>query len=211
MNLISRQGHHSYTTIQNHRVNKSIKALDAYGQFVGYYQEYKLLKYISKLGPEFPQNVKGDILTVSYDYIPGISVEDYVENNNPLTISQEKNIIMQILKIYRKLFMIGVSHNDAGLSNFIIDPNHIIHIIDFGFGVVHNRKIIGEYNEDTDITEPLDEYEDLDYILPESEFGKILQSFFHYIEDTDLNENKNLWNDLMQNLDNYDRLITILS
>lgn len=169
------QGLNSFFKKTNRRAYKTINPVNAYNEFVPHYEECKILKYVSKLGPEFPQNVLCEgYLRLSYDYIDGITVKqyisNYIDNNVKIPIQIQKNILYQIINIYTKLFDVGFYHGDPGLDNFIIN-NDIVYIIDFGFAYSPYRKPISVYEEPIydefdecdyqTYDEPLDEYKDI--------------------------------------------------
>lgn len=123
------------------RIKKYINDLDAYDDPVILYAEYKILKYISKLSPFFPQNIQEHgPLIISYDYVLGHVLNNIVEN---LSVIDQWKIICQIVKLYIILAKVDIFHGDTNLKNFIIDANGYVHIIDFGLSYSLTRKIIG--------------------------------------------------------------------
>ena len=81
------QGLMSYIEKRNNRTYKFIHEFDVYGSPVDPYEECKILKYVSKLGPAFPQNVKCEgPYKLSYDFIPGITLKKYIGINYPIPL-----------------------------------------------------------------------------------------------------------------------------
>jgi serine/threonine protein kinase len=141
------QGRHSFVNVQDGRIIKHIDPINQYNEFVAPYEECKVLKYVSKLGPQFPQNVRCEgYLKLSYSYVNGITLKKYLKHNE-LTVTQQKNIIRQMVDIHYKLFVVGFLHNDPGMDNYVIDDDGMIHIVDFGFAGSPYRDPISVYKE----------------------------------------------------------------
>ena len=217
------QGYMSYVERKNGRLYKSINYFNAYNEPVGPYEECKMLKYISKLGSEFPQNVKCEgSHGLSYDYIPGITLKKYVDINYPIPISKQKDIIYQIINGYYKLFKVGFYHGDPGLKNFLIDNIGNIHIIDFGLAYSPYRKVISppiihkpnfdESSEDSDedLYEPEEEYFDIDIISNELGFTNLILGLLEELFNTELLD-ESLYELLIDNIDDKNKLELILS
>jgi hypothetical protein len=218
------QGLMSHITVKNGKIHKFIHDHNAYGDPVGPFEECKILKYISKLGPEFPQNVNCDgAYRLSYDYIPGVRLKDFLKENQPLTLSQQKNIALKVIKIYYKLFLVGFYHGDPNLTNFILDDLGIIHILDFGlayspYRTIISKPIIYSYRDsesdseesEREFLEPPEEYEDLDFIPDYSNFIETLDDLLDELFDDELIIDEDLYESLKENVDNINKIIFIL-
>jgi len=145
-----KQGYNSYVEHINGRLHKTIKNKD-----VGPFDECKILKFVSQLGPEFPQHVECEgVYKLSYDYIEGITIEDYIKLCK-ITYDDQICIFKQLLTINMKLIKLGIELCDQVLSNFIVDNNSLIHPIDFGY--VHNHNINFDLNFTDEYYECLDQ------------------------------------------------------
>lgn len=145
------QGCFSTVEKQGNRLYKTITSYGDYGPF----EECKILKYVSTLGTEFPQNVVCEgIYKLSYNYIEGITLKEYLEqSSNPFRNQVE--ILIQLLNINKKLMNVGIYLYDQGLCNFILDHDGIIHVIDFGDVENPHREQLSKPNT---FIEPLMEY-----------------------------------------------------
>jgi RIO-like serine/threonine protein kinase len=128
-----KQGFHSKIFQNGNRLHKIINCHD----FLGPFEECAILKRVSALGPEFPQNVECEgVYKLSYDYIDGITLQEYVENVE--LYHNQLDIFSQLLSINMKLIKNGIELCDQVLENFIIDYNGMIHAIDFGNIIIHD-------------------------------------------------------------------------
>lgn len=127
-----RQGHNSVVEKVNHRVVKHIKYCEPY-------VEYHTLAKVSTLGPMFPQHVKAEgPCIVSYDYIDGITLREYLEDPNFPNLEQHQmNLVDQMLHINRLLENENLYWGDQVLDNFILDQDGIVHPIDFAYMTDH--------------------------------------------------------------------------
>jgi len=151
------QGNNSFVEKRGNRLYKSINLYGNYGPF----EECKLLKYVSKLGPEFPQHVKCEgLYQLSYDYIDGITLEQYMDYYSINPKKNQINILIQLLKINLKLYQVGLYLCDQGVNNYILDDDGIIHVIDFGYVENPYRQQLSLLQE---TTETIYEYEDIEY------------------------------------------------
>lgn len=134
---IVKQGNNSSVEKINGRLYKTIHCDD-----FGPYDEYQILKKVSLLGPEFPQNVlcEGEY-KLSYDYIEGITLEEFLQCSK-INENDQVLIFIQLLSINMKLIKNGIELCDQVLSNFIVDCHSVIHAIDFGYVQLHDD---GEY------------------------------------------------------------------
>lgn len=62
---------------------------------------------------------------LSYDYIDGITLEEYLRRTNDYTFNDQVIILIQLLKINKKLFNVGIYLYDQHLNNFIVDDNEV--------------------------------------------------------------------------------------
>lgn len=133
------QGEHSSIKRVENRTVKIINDTDAYGSRVDPYKECEILKVLTKLGPEFPQNVKCEgPFKLSYDYIEGMTLEEYSNmiwkrDNDLPSQSIQSDILIQVSLAYCKMYKVGFAHGDPNLKNFLINEEGKIFIIDFGF------------------------------------------------------------------------------
>lgn len=69
-------GCNSFTRVQGNRLHKDIDSLDVWGDPVAAYREFKILEFVSKLSPYFPQNPQQHgPYALSYDYIPATKIQ----------------------------------------------------------------------------------------------------------------------------------------
>lgn len=137
---VEMQGCNSNVEKINDRLYKTIKC-----QEFGPYDEYQVLKKVSLLGKEFPQNPKCEgEYKLSYDYIEGITLEKLNNITENITENDQILIFVQLLSINMKLIKNGIELCDQVLSNFIVDDQSVIHAIDFGYVQLHED---GEYYE----------------------------------------------------------------
>jgi tRNA A-37 threonylcarbamoyl transferase component Bud32 len=127
-----KQGFNSHVEKINNRLHKTIQN-DSKP-----FEEYNILKLVTTLGPEFPQNVECEgIYKLSYDYIEGITLHKYIKTfiKNKMKHPYKNQVIIfkQLLLINKKLLDIDIMLYDQVLSNFILDNDGIIHVIDFGY------------------------------------------------------------------------------
>ena len=142
-NAILEQGCMSTVKVIGDRIFKVINKRNIEGTIIPLYEEYKILKYVQKLGPEFPQNVKCEgPLSLSYDYVKGITLKSYLQNNE-LTVNMQKSLTLQYLLIHEKLISKGFYHQDPNYGNFIVDNDNKLHIIDFGMTKTYRQDMIG--------------------------------------------------------------------
>lgn len=191
------QGFCSFVEKRNNRLYKKIHSYDEYGPF----EECKLLKYVSQLGPEFPQHVKCEgLYKLSYDYIDGVTLKEYM-NYNP-NYNQKVNIFIQLIKINKKLINVGIYLCDQVLENFILDLDGIVHMIDFGY--VHNphRKQISVVSDEH---EPSEEYEN---VLCEPDVTCLMKSLYTWYKNGLLDEQ--LLDIASLNIDDLDKLVSLL-
>lgn len=98
------------------------------------HEECKILKYVSTLGPEFPQNVKcHGKHGLSYDYTEGLTLKEYLKDIEEYTYMDEVIVLIQLLKINKKLFDAGIYLYDQHGDDFIVDNEGYIHVIDFEY------------------------------------------------------------------------------
>lgn len=171
------QGSMSTVEVIGDRLFKTIKKINIEGTVIPLYEEYKILKYIQTLGMEFPQNVKCEgPLTLSYDYIKGVTLEFYLKNYQP-SIELQKRLGLQFFLIYCKLLDKGIFHEDYHYRNMIIDENNKLYIIDFGMVWFYAKKIgidwtnLPEDANFNDYPEPVEDYENIQNYL--SDKGKL--------------------------------------
>jgi tRNA A-37 threonylcarbamoyl transferase component Bud32 len=127
-----KQGNNSNVEKINNRLHKTIN------NNLKPFEECKILKSVSTLGPEFPQNVECEgVYKLSYDYIEGMTLHKYIKtfikNNIKQPYENQVIIFKQLLLINKKLLNVGIMLCDQVLSNFILDNNGVIHVIDFGY------------------------------------------------------------------------------
>lgn len=171
-----KQGCMSTVKVVGDRLFKSINKVNIEGTIIPLYEEYKILKYVQNLGPEFPQNVKCEgPLSLSYDYKHGITLKSYLKNE--LSPDVRKDLSLQFVVIYYKLINKGIYHEDYNYRNFIV--NDKLHIIDFGMINVQGRKMIGIDQRNIpiganfdDYPEPMEDYRDV-YIYQYDELESI--------------------------------------
>jgi tRNA A-37 threonylcarbamoyl transferase component Bud32 len=164
-----KQGFMSTVEVIGDRIFKTIDKINVEGTVIPLYEEYKILKYVQTLGPEFPQNVKCERpLALSYDYIKGVTLEFYLENHQP-SLKLQKNLGLQYILIYSKLMDKGIHHEDYNNRNIIMDENNMLHIIDFGIVWIYGQDKIGIDQESlpidanlNDYPEPLEDYVDVE-------------------------------------------------
>jgi len=190
-------GNSSFVHRVGNRVHKDIKPFNQYGHPMGYYEEYKITKYASQLStpgkahPEFPQNVTCEgPFKFSYNYIPGVTLDEYERCNRPLSIDAQKDILRQLTNIFYKMNRAGITHVDSNLGNFIVSCDKVcrygsISIIDFGMSIVRPKcSAIGAYRKpklvhgtlvNTNTIHPTEEYELVDKDLDYVDFGGLLE------------------------------------
>lgn len=134
------QGEQSLVELKDGKVIKHINEYDVYDEFVEPWREFKILEYVQKLSPYFPQNVfERGAYIVGYDYIPGKRLEQMTDK-----------YWNQIIALSKILAEHGFSHGDDSWDNYIIDENDNIHIIDFGQSNItklRNKLIVGKILE----------------------------------------------------------------
>lgn len=149
------QGCCSFVKRIKNRVYKTIHEYNYYGP----YEECKILRYVSKLGPEFPQHIQCEgPYQLSYDYIEGMTLTGLLKKY-VLSEKDKLRIFIQILNINKKLLDVGLELWDQGPNNFIIDDMFNVHVIDFGYVKNPYREqlsIIGDENEEDE-----EEYDDI--------------------------------------------------
>ena len=196
-------GRNSITRIRGDRIYKDIYMENIHGRQVDPYRECELLKKLSRLGVEFPQNVKCEgEYKLSYKYIPGETISRYMSKYKVMDISIAKRIAYQILIINLKLYKIGILHGDLILDNYLINGEKV-YIIDFGMSKIIDKnkfnQFIYEINDDTDRSDDSDELDDL------------LSNLFYMFKDERLITSHTLLKLLNENLLNLDRFKIILA
>ena len=76
------------------------------------------------------------------DYIQGLTLNDYLKNNNITSNDAVPSILKE--KLYNVLTLLydnGISHLDIGGGNIIIDSNNDPHIIDFGLSKLYKGSV----------------------------------------------------------------------
>jgi serine/threonine protein kinase len=216
------QGYQSFVSVNNGRLLKAIDCFDAYGNAVTPYEECKILKYVSRLGSEFPQNVTCEgPLRLSYDYIPGVTLERYIDRHFPLSVREQKYIALQLFRSYRKLWEAGIEHGDYNAGNFLIDPDGQVHVLDFGSVSNPYREIIwkspyhsscsSSEDEEIDYEEPIQEYEDITFPFEEARFLETIEGFISSLMEGGLfTLEDGLGELLLQSAQDWERLLLIL-
>lgn len=132
-------GCNSFTKVQGNRLHKDIDSLDVWGDPVAAYREFKILEYVSKLSPYFPQNPQqhGPYL-LSYDYIPATKIQGEFTGDQ----------IHQVVTLLRILHENGFTHGDLSRDNILLDDQGRMHMVDFGASqVVGGRRDIDYESE----------------------------------------------------------------
>ena len=181
------QGCMSSVEVIDGRIFKTINKVNVEGTVIPLYEEYKILKYVQNLGPEFPQNVRCEgPLALSYDYKPGVTLESYLKNNQA-SFKLQKNLAFQFIMIYCKLMNKCIYHEDFNYRNFIIDDNNMLHIIDFGMMDIYGRNKIGIDQRNLpkgvnfdNYPEPPEDYRDVDFYQSDNEKFDHIKSKIRY-------------------------------
>ena len=66
------------------------------------------------------------------EYVQGISLDEYIEKNKPVSEEETKKIILAICSGLSSIHKLGIVHRDITPSNIIISDENIVKIIDFG-------------------------------------------------------------------------------
>ncbi|MCQ2476072.1 MAG: serine/threonine protein kinase [Clostridia bacterium] len=66
------------------------------------------------------------------EYVQGISLDEYIEKNKPVSEEETKRIILGICSGLSSIHKLGIVHRDITPSNIIISDDSIVKIIDFG-------------------------------------------------------------------------------
>lgn len=109
-------------------------------------------------------NINGiDYLYIMWDYIPGKSLKDYI-NNKQLTMQMVVNVVFRSLSVFFACQQLGIQHADFHSGNILIeepDPLNIngsiqkVWITDFGYGTFSQ----------VNATPPMDDYDGLSRII----------------------------------------------
>ena len=66
------------------------------------------------------------------DYIDGITLKQYVEDNEPLTIDELSTLITPVMRDISEIHKSGLLHRDISPDNLILGTDNMLHLIDFG-------------------------------------------------------------------------------
>lgn len=113
----------------------------------GVQREIKILSKIShmnvvKLVTTLENSVS---LNLVFEYVSGCSLKDYLYSRSLKRIEEGQgiSIMSQILGCVEYLHGMGICHRDLKLENILIDENHLIKLVDFGFStyILNNKKV----------------------------------------------------------------------
>ena len=81
-------------------------------------------------------------LNLIMEYVNGCSLMAYLKQkpNKRLEESEARSIFRQIIEALDYCHSLGISHRDIKLENILIDPQHCIKLIDFGFSTCFSNE-----------------------------------------------------------------------
>jgi serine/threonine protein kinase len=82
----------------------------------------------------------GQFVVFTYEYVAGISLKEYLQNNNEITIGFIEEFLRTILGLFHEMQGRGIEHGDLHAGNIIVadkspydvDPRTTFRVIDFG-------------------------------------------------------------------------------
>ena len=95
----------------------------------GILSKFSYLPHIVSINDIFEEN--GTIYIVM-DYIDGITLKQYVEDNEPLTIDELSTLITPVMRDISEIHKSGLLHRDISPDNLILGTDNMLHLIDFG-------------------------------------------------------------------------------
>ena len=72
------------------------------------------------------------------EYIEGILLEDYIEQNEKLSVKDTLNIIRPVISAVKKIHASGIIHRDISPDNIFITENGDVKLFDFGTAVLND-------------------------------------------------------------------------
>ncbi len=101
----------------------------------GILSKFSYLPHIVSIDDIFEEN--GTIYIVM-DYIDGITMKQYVEDNEPLTIDELSTLITPVMRDISEIHKSGLLHRDISPDNLILGTDNMLHLIDFGSASYEN-------------------------------------------------------------------------
>lgn len=95
----------------------------------GILSKFSYLPHIVSINDIFEEN--GTIYIVM-DYIDGITLKQYVEDNEPLNIDELSTLITPVMRDISEIHRSGLLHRDISPDNLILGTDNMLHLIDFG-------------------------------------------------------------------------------
>lgn len=95
----------------------------------GILSKFSYLPHIVSINDIFEEN--GTIYIVM-DYIDGITLKQYVEDNEPLNIDELSTLITPVMRDISEIHKSGLLHRDISPDNLILGTDNMLHLIDFG-------------------------------------------------------------------------------
>jgi serine/threonine protein kinase len=84
---------------------------------------------------------EGDFIGAVMEYIPGSSLDQYMKKHNVLNDNEIKHILCQMLEALKYVHSQGLIHRDVKPSNFILDDQANVKLLDFGIAKNLNTEI----------------------------------------------------------------------
>lgn len=114
----------------------------------GILSKFSTLEHLVSIHDIIEEN---DTVYIVMDFIDGITLKQYVEENEPLSIEELSALIIPVMSDISKIHTSGLLHRDITPENLIIGTDNKLYLIDFGSAAFED---IGETENKTVILKP---------------------------------------------------------